>query len=52
MLINGTKYTQPTPRSLRIYNIVGDDEGNYVCHYYHYQLAYSETVACINIIGN
>ena len=49
--IDGRKYVRLTPRSLRINNITGDDEGNYACHYYYHQFAYAETVVNINVIG-
>jgi hypothetical protein len=52
MLMDGSKSTQPTARSLRITNITGDDEGYYACHYYYNQLPSSGTVAGINVIGN
>ena len=49
---DGSKYSQPTPRRLRISTIVGDDEGDYTCRYYYNQFPFSETVARINVIGN
>ena len=52
ILIDGRKYVQLTPRSLRIKNITGDDEGNYACHYYYHQSANAETVVNINVIGD
>ena len=51
ILIDGNKYVQPGPRSLQIYNIVGEDEGVYTCNYNYSQQRFSETVACINVIG-
>ena len=50
--IDRSKYVQLTPRSLRIDNIVGDDEGDYACHYYYNNIPYSETVVRVNVIGN
>ena len=50
--IGGNKYyVQPVPRSLQMYNIVGEDEGMYTCNYNYSHQRFSETVACINVIG-
>ena len=51
ILIDENKYVQPGPRSLQIYNIVGEDEGMYTCNYNYSQQRFSETIACINVIG-
>ena len=51
ILIDGNKYVQPGPRSLQINNIVGEVEGVYTCNYNYSQQRFSETVACINVIG-
>ena len=51
ILIDGNKYVQSGRRSLQINNIEGEDEGVYTCNYNYSQQRFSDTVACINVIG-
>ena len=49
--VDGTKYVQPTSRSLRVHSVIGTDEGSYTCHYNYHQQQASEHVADIFVLG-